>query len=67
MELAEQAERLNRLVDENPREAIREALELSGNINIDLLKAAILVDVGGLLKDFDSVFRGVEVFRFVVE
>ncbi|MGF2686280.1 LA2681 family HEPN domain-containing protein [Marinobacter sp. DUT-3] len=66
MELAEQAESLNHLVDENPREAIRQALELSGNINIDLLKAAILVDAGGLLKDFDSVFKGVEIFRFVV-
>ncbi|MGM0833532.1 MAG: LA2681 family HEPN domain-containing protein [Pseudomonadota bacterium] len=66
MELAEQAERLNRLIDENPREAIRQALELSGNINFDLLKAAILVDAGGLLKDFDSVYKGVEVFRFVV-
>ncbi len=66
MELAAQAERLNRLVDENPREAIREALDLSGNINIDLLKAAILVDAGGLLKDFDSISKGVEIFRFVV-
>lgn len=66
MELAEQAETLNRLVDENPQEAIRQAQELSGSINIDMLKAAILVDAGGLLKDFDSVFKGVEIFRFVV-
>lgn len=66
MELAEQTEKLNRLVDENPQEAIRQALELSGSINIDMLKAATLVDAGGLLKDFDSVFKGVEIFRFVV-
>lgn len=66
MELTEQAEKLNRLVEENPQEAIRQALELSGSINFDMLKAAILVDAGGLLKDFDSVFKGVEIFRFVV-
>ena len=59
MELAEQAEKLNRLVDENPQEAIRQALEPSGSIDIDMFKAAILVDAGGLLKDFESVIKGV--------
>lgn len=67
MELDKRAERLHRLVDENPREAIREALKLSGNINFDLLKAAILVNAGGLLKDFESVLKGVGIFRHVAD
>ncbi|MDW7746683.1 LA2681 family HEPN domain-containing protein [Halomonas sp.] len=66
MEFSERVEILHRLVDENPRQAVSEALDLSGNINVDLLKAAILVDAGGLLKDFESVLKGVEIFRYVV-
>lgn len=67
MELDEHVERLNYLIDENPRKAICEAQSLSGDINIECLKAAILVDAGSLLKDFDSVFKGVEILRFFVE
>lgn len=66
MEITEQSERLTRLVDHNPSEAIRQALKLSGDISTDFVKATILVDAGGLLKDFDSVSKGVEVFRFFV-
>lgn len=67
MELAEQANRLHRLVDENPSEAIRVALSLSGNVNVDLLKAAILVDAGGMNKDSEAILKGVEIFRHVID
>ncbi len=67
MELAEQADRLHHLVDENPNEAIREALSLSGNVNVDLLKAAILVDAGGIAKDSEAILKGVEIFRHVID
>lgn len=66
-ELAEQANRLHRLVDVNPNEAIREALSLSGNVNVDLLKAAILVDAGGIAKDSEAILKGVEIFRHVTD
>lgn len=63
MEIAHTAERLERLIDDDPAQAINEALQLSGNIEIELMKAAILVDAGALVKDYDAVFKGVEIFR----
>ncbi len=67
MEFGELAERLNRLIDEDPSEAIRQARELSGSINIDSLKAGTLVDAGSLLKDLDAILEGVEFFRLAVD
>jgi len=67
VELAEQANRLHLLMDENPNEAIREALNLSGNVNVDLLKAAILVDAGVMIKNFEAILKGVDIFRHVID
>lgn len=67
MEFSEREQRLHRLIDENPREAVREALELSGNANVELLKAAVLIDAGGLLKDFEAVLNGIEILRYVID
>jgi len=67
VELAEQSNKLNRLLDKNPNEAIHEALNLSGSVNVDLLKAAILVDAGGMVKDFEAILKGVEIFRHVID
>ena len=63
MEIADTAEKLQRLIDDDPFQAIKEALQLSGNIETELMKAAILVDAGELVKDYDAIFKGVEVFR----
>lgn len=66
MDLTETAEKLQRLLDEEPEKAIDEASKLSGNINVELLKAAIFVDAGAMLKRFDVVVRGVEIYRIAV-
>lgn len=54
------------MIDDDPAKAISEALELSGNINFELLKAAILIDAGAFLKNYDAVFEGVEIYRNAV-
>lgn len=66
MELADISEKLKRLIDDDPAKAINEALDLSGNINLELLKAAILVDAGVLIKNYDVVVKGVEIYRNAV-
>jgi len=66
MELADISEKLQRLIDDDPAKAISEALQLSGNINFELLKAAILVDAGALVKNYDVVVKGVEIYRNAV-
>lgn len=63
MEIADTAEKLQHLIDDDPFQAVKEALQLSGNIETELMKAAILVDAGELVKDYDAIFKGVEVFR----
>ncbi len=55
MNIASISESLQRLLDDNPADAIAEASKLDGGINIDLLKATIFVDGGAMLKDFDVV------------
>jgi tetratricopeptide (TPR) repeat protein len=66
VEIADIAEKLKGLIDDDPDKAIREALQLSGNINLELLKAAILVDAGAMVKNHDAVLKGVEIFRNAV-
>ena len=66
MELADISEKLQRLIDDDPAKAISEALQLSGNINLELLKAAILVDAGALVKNYEVVVEGVEIYRNAV-
>lgn len=66
MEIADIAEKLQGLIDDDPDKAISEALQLSGNINLELLKAAILVDAGAMVKSHDAVLKGVEIFRNTV-
>lgn len=63
METADTAEKLQRLIDDDPIKAINEALQLSGNTETELMKAAILVDAGELVKDYDTVLKGVQIFR----
>lgn len=67
MDLASTSKKLQRLLDDDPTKAIDEALKLSGNINIELLKAAIFVDAGAMLKNFDVVVKGVEIYRNAVD
>ncbi|WP_339673979.1 LA2681 family HEPN domain-containing protein [Dasania marina] len=66
MGIADIAEKLQGLIDDDPDKAISEALQLSGNINLELLKAAILVDAGAMVKSYDAVLKGVEIFRAAV-
>lgn len=66
MEIADISERLQGLIDDDPVQAINEALQLSGNINFELLKAAILVDAGATVKNRDAILKGVEIFRNAV-
>jgi hypothetical protein len=66
VEIADISEKLQRLIDDDPDQAINEALQLSGNINFELLKAAILVDAGAMVKNHDAVLKGVEIFRNAV-
>lgn len=66
MEIADISEKLQRLIDGDPVRAINEALQLSGNINFELLKAAILVDAGAMVKNHDAVLKGIEIFRNAV-
>ena len=66
MEIADISEKLQRLLDDDPAQAINEALKLSGNINFELLKAAILVDAGAMVKNHDVVLKGVKIFRNAV-
>ncbi|MFD2205947.1 LA2681 family HEPN domain-containing protein [Kiloniella antarctica] len=61
------SEELSKLLDDDPEKAIDEALKLSGNIKVELLKAAIFVDAGGMLKNFDVVLKGVEIYRNAVD
>lgn len=63
MDLAEKSEKLQLLLDDDPGKAIDEALKLSGNINVDLLQASIFVDAGAMIKNFDVVSKGVEIYR----
>ena len=67
VDLADTSEKLQRLLDDDPTKAIDEALKLSGNIKIDLLKAAIFVDAGAMLKNFEVVVKGVEIYRNAVD
>jgi hypothetical protein len=64
--LADISKRLNRLIDDDPVKAISEASQLTGNINLELLKAATFVDAGALLKNYDVVVEGVEIYRNAV-
>tara|TARA_R110001583_G_scaffold148245_1_gene300194 strand:+ start:1920 stop:3434 length:1515 start_codon:yes stop_codon:yes gene_type:complete len=66
VEIADISEKLQRLLDDDPAQAINEALKLSGNINFELLKAAILVDAGAMVKNHDVVLKGVKIFRNAV-
>ena len=66
MVLADISKRLNRLIDDDPVKAISEASQLTGNINFELLKAATFVDAGALLKNYDVVVEGVEIYRNAV-
>lgn len=66
MELTDISEKLQRLIDDDPAKAISEALQLSGNINLELLKAAILVDAGALVKNHEVIVKGVEIYRNAV-
>jgi len=66
VELADISKRLRHLIDDDPARAISEALQLMGNINLELLKAAILIDAGALLKNYDAVVEGVEIYRNAV-
>lgn len=63
MEIAHTVERLQRLIDDDPAQAIEEALQLSGNMEVELMKASVLIDAGALVKDYDAVLKGVEIFR----
>jgi tetratricopeptide (TPR) repeat protein len=67
VDLADKSEKLQILLDDDPEKAIDEALKLSGNINVDLLKAAIFVDAGAMLKNFDVIVKGVEIYRDAVD
>ncbi|MDC9501696.1 LA2681 family HEPN domain-containing protein [Pseudoalteromonas sp. Angola-18] len=66
MEIVEISEKLLGLIDDAPNQAIHEALQLSGNISFELLKAAILVDAGAMVKNHNVVLQGVEIFRNAV-
>lgn len=66
MDIADTSEKLQMLIDDDPDQAINEAMQLSGNINFELLKAAILVDAGAMVKNHDAVLKGVEIFRNAV-
>lgn len=63
MEQDDISDKLQRLIDDDPAKAISEAFQLSGDIGLELLKAAILVDAGALVKNYDVVAKGVEIFR----
>jgi hypothetical protein len=65
--IASISDNLQRSLDDNPANAIAEASKLDGNINIELLKAAIFVDGGAILKDFDVVAKGVEIYRKAID
>ena len=64
--------RLYELMNHSPREAITEAMRLGEGsdldaANIELIRAAVLVDAGGELKDSNCIARGVDIFRKFVE
>lgn len=67
MELDETINKLQHLVDEDPLLAINEARQLTGDLNVNLLKAAIFVDAGKLIKDKKSIEEGVDIFTHAVE
>lgn len=67
MDLTEVSKKLQRLIDDDPVKAIDEAIKLSGNINVELLKAAIFIDAGVILKNFEMVAKGVGIFRNAVD
>lgn len=66
METTDTVEKLQHLIDDDPAQAINEALLLSGDIETELMKAATLVDAGELVGDYKSVFKGVQIFREVI-
>lgn len=66
METTNIREKLNRLIDDDPVQAINEALQLSENNENKFLKAAILVDAGVLVRNYDAVLEGVEIFRSAI-
>lgn len=66
MNIADIAEKLRGLIDDDPAQAINEALQLSGNTNLELLKASILVDAGAMVKNYHAILKGVEIFRNAV-
>lgn len=66
MEIVDISKKLQILIDDDPNEAIKKALELSGNVNFELLKASILVDAGAIIKDYDTVLIGVNIFRSAI-
>lgn len=67
LELAKIAENLRKLLDTDPLKALEEANKLDGNINYQLLKAAILVDGGAILKNVDAIRNGVDIYESVHE
>lgn len=67
LELAEIAENLSKLLDTNPIKAIEVASKLDGDINYQLLKAAILVDGGSILKNKEAIKIGVDIFELAHE
>lgn len=66
MELSDISEELKNLIDDDPVQAITKALKLSGNVKVELLKAAVLVDAGAMVKNHDAITKGVEIFRNAV-
>ena len=66
MELTDITKKLERLTDDNPNQAIKEALQLSGDIYLELLKAATLVNAGEIVKNSDAIRTGVEIYRNAV-
>ena len=66
MDLVDEEEKLRLLVDNDPKKAIDGALKLSGDVNGELLKAAIFAGAGVMIKDFDVVVKGVEIYRDAV-
>lgn len=66
MEITDISRKLQKLLDDDPAQAIVEALQVSGNIKFELLKAAILIDAGAVVGNYDVILNGVEIYRRAV-
>jgi len=66
VEFKKLSKKLNILLDSDPEKAIMEASAIDGDMNFQLLKAAILVDAGAIVKDKTAVTLGVEIYQDAV-